>query len=278
MDVPASCGPESCDRDNIIHVTYAQGSETPSKQEQSLRRAAHPLGRRASLASLVVGELVDDIVGGRYAANSVLPKEAELGARFGVSRTVVRESVKLLQVRGLVQSRQGIGTVIQDFDAWDLIDDEVLAALVRHDQTREILDELVAVRACLERDMAATAAVAGGDLGTVRAAYDRMAACRDDPAAFGAADVEFHDVVMRLSGNRLGRVIVNRIHEKARMTGRYHGAVTPEAIALTLAEHDGIVRALAATDPDMAAAAMYAHIAGSWRRRRPTDAASQERI
>lgn len=227
----------------------------------------------------MVGELVDDIVGGRFPVSSVLPKEAELGARFGVSRTVVRESVKLLQVRGLVQSRQGIGTVIRDFDAWDLIDDEVLTALVRHDGTREILDELVAVRACLERDMAATAATAtaiAADVTGLRAAYDAMVACRDDPDAFGVADVAFHDAVMRLSGNRLGRVIVTRIHEKARLTGRYHGAVTPDAIALTLAEHDGILRAIAGHDPDMAAAAMYAHIAGSWRRRRPNGAAPQE--
>lgn len=263
-------------------MTYAQASEnTPSDPGSegsfpALRRADRPPGRRASLASMVVGELVDDIVGGRFAIDSVLPREAELGARFGVSRTVVRESVKLLQDRGLVQSHQGVGTVVREFDAWDLIDDEVLAALVRHDESRAILDELVAVRAGLERDMAFSAAAVGGaGLATVRDAYRRMEECRDDPAAFGIADVRFHDAVMRLSGNRLGRVIVNRIHDKARATGRYHGAVTPDAVALTLAEHGGVVRALEDADPEGAALAMHAHITGSWARRRPGGAAGR---
>jgi DNA-binding FadR family transcriptional regulator len=245
-----------------------------SAVESDLRRGDRPLGRRASLASVVVGELVDDIVGGRFAVDSVLPREAELGARFGVSRTVVRESVKLLQDRGLVESHQGVGTVVREFDAWDLIDDEVLAALVRHDASRPILDELVAVRAGLERDMAARAAAVGGPgLDRVRAALDLMRDRQGDPVAFGLADVRFHDAVMRLSGNRLGRVIVGRIHDKARGTGRYHGAVTADGVALTLAEHEAVLRALEEADPDRAARAMHAHITGSWARRRPGGAA-----
>ncbi|MBZ5740969.1 FadR/GntR family transcriptional regulator [Nocardioides mangrovi] len=216
-----------------------------------------------------MAELVDDVVGGRYAAGSALPNEADLGARFGVSRTVVRESVKLLQDRGLVRSHQGVGTVVREFDAWDLIDDDVLSALVRHDESRAILDELVAVRAGLERDMAAATAGSGTDVAEVRAAYERMAALREDPIAFGLADVAFHDAVMRLSGNRLGRVIVNRIHDKARTTERYHGAVTPEAVTRTLAEHAAVLAALEAADADAAGTAMHAHITGSWARRRP---------
>ena len=99
------------------------------------------------LGSALVVQLVDDIVGGAYAPGATLPTEADLGAKFGVSRTVVRESVKLLQDKGLIRIVQGKGTLVTDPRSWDLIDDVVLAAVVRHDDTLGILDELVLVRA-----------------------------------------------------------------------------------------------------------------------------------
>ena len=71
---------------------------------------------------------------------------------------MVRESVKLLQDKGLIRIVQGKGTLVTDPRSWDLIDDVVLTAVVRHDDTLGILDELVLVRAALEREMAAAAA------------------------------------------------------------------------------------------------------------------------
>jgi GntR family transcriptional regulator, galactonate operon transcriptional repressor len=233
-----------------------------------------PRGQRRSLATTVVADLVDDIVAGRYVVASALPNEGDLGLRFGVSRTVVRESVKLLQDRGLVHSQQGIGTVVRPFSSWDLIDDLVMAALVRHDASLAFLDELVVVRAGLERDMAAGAARAApgeGDLADVVRALARMEASAEDPIGFGLADVEFHDAVMALSGNRLAKVIVTRIHDKARTTGRYHGTVSPVRVELTLEEHRQVLRALQGGDEAGAAAAMHTHITRSWARRRSAD-------
>jgi DNA-binding FadR family transcriptional regulator len=96
-----------------------------------------------------------------------------------------------------------------------------------------------------------------------------MTAARDDAVAFGLADVEFHDAVMLMSGNRLGRQLVNRIHDKARATERYHGTVTAPLVETTLAEHQRVLDAVATGDPAAAATAMHTHITGSWDRRRP---------
>jgi DNA-binding FadR family transcriptional regulator len=223
------------------------------------------------LGSALVVQLVDDIVGGVYAPGATLPTEADLGAKFGVSRTVVRESVKLLQDKGLIRIVQGKGTLVTDPRSWDLIDDVVLAAVVRHDDTLGILDELVLVRAALEREMAAAAAgrAAAAERELLTAAFRVMERAADDVAEFAAADVDFHDAVMDISGQRLARAIVTSIHGKARTTGRYHGAATAARIEETIDEHRRILDAICAGDADGANAAMYEHITGSWARRRP---------
>jgi DNA-binding FadR family transcriptional regulator len=227
--------------------------------------------RGERLGTLVVSTLVDDIVSGRCPVGSTLPTETDLGNRFGVSRTVVRESVKLLQDKGLVRIRHGIGTVVCDPQSWDMIDDAVLSALVRNDESLAILDELVSVRASLERDMAAAAAAAAqseAQTAELRSALKAMERAAEDVAEFAAADVSFHDSVMALSGKRLARAIVTSIHGKARSTGRYHGQTSAVYTELTLVEHRAILAAIEKQDETSAAEAMYNHIMGSWTRRR----------
>ena len=213
--------------------------------------ADHASRRRsgARLGSAVVAKLVEDIVGGEYQPGETLPTEADLGEQFGVSRTVIRESVMLLQDKGLVRIIQGKGTLVLDPQSWNMIDDVVLSAVVRHDDTLGILEELIVVRAALEREMAAAAA---------------------DADEFALADVRFHDVVMELSGNRLARAIVSSIHDKARATLRYRVATSADMIARTLDEHRAILDAIGRHDPAAANHAMHTHITNAWARRRPT--------
>ncbi|MER6976330.1 FadR/GntR family transcriptional regulator [Streptomyces carpinensis] len=226
-------------------------------------------GRR--LGPAVVRQLVDDIVTAVYPPGTTLPTEAELCDRFGVSRTVVRESLKILQDKGLVQIAQGKGTRINPSKEWDLIDDVVLTSLVKHDSSLAILDELVRVRAALEREMSGTAALSGkAGAGPIREALEEMRRVAASPAEFSAADVRFHEAVMQASGNRLGLAIVSSIHGKARTTGRYHGEVSQKDIDRTLDDHQAILEAIESGDTDAAQRAMYAHIVESWRRRRPT--------
>jgi DNA-binding FadR family transcriptional regulator len=228
----------------------------------------------------VVETLVDQIVSGRLTVGAILPSEAELGEQLGVSRTVVRESIKALQSKGLLSSRQGIGTVVRELESWDLIDAVVLSALVRHDETLAILDELVTVRAALEMAMAEEACRGRQphDLTPVRAAFAEMTRHADHADEFSRADVQFHDAVMALSGNRLAKAIVTSIHDQARTTGRYHGSATKASIEMTLAEHRSILDALEQRDGARAGQAMRGHIVGSWERRRPGAADQRESI
>ncbi|MEV6847563.1 FadR/GntR family transcriptional regulator [Actinoplanes sp. NPDC051411] len=247
---------------------------TPSTSGTGVLSAPAPGAVRTRgdrLGTAVVASLVDDIVSGRLPAGDTLPTEAEIGDHFGVSRTVVRESVKLLQDKGLVLIHRGVGTVVRSPQSWDMIDEIVLSALVRNDESLVILDELVTVRAALEREMAITAAAVRTpeQIEAIRSALRAMERTADDPAAFSAADADFHDVVMSTSGNRLGRAIVTSIHDKARTTGRYHGTTSAQYTAMTLDEHRAVVEAIEAGDRAAAGSLMYAHITGSWARRRP---------
>lgn len=243
----------------------------PSLGSAVLAEHASRRQRGGRLGAALVVQLADDIVSGAYPPGSSLPTEAELGAAFGVSRTVVRESVMLLQDKGLVRIVHGKGTQVSDPQSWDMIDDVVLSAVVRHDDTLGILDELVNVRAALERDMAAAAAerATAQQRDRIHETFAAMERCAHDVAEFAAADVDFHDAVMDASGSRLARAIVTSIHGKARTTGRYHGSTSAARIAETLDEHRKILTAIDEGDTESAAAAMRAHIVGSWTRRRP---------
>jgi GntR family galactonate operon transcriptional repressor len=237
----------------------------------ALRTLGRTPRRGSRLGTAVVQQLVDDIVRGEYVAGSLLPPEADLCEYFDVSRTVIRESVKVVQEKGLVLIVQGKGTLVTNTRDWNMIDEVVLSSLIRQDESLAILDELITVRASLETEMAAAAAGATAaykaDIVAALEAMERVAAL---PGEFADADVEFHDVVMQASGNRLGRAIVTRVHDKARTSVRYVGEVSEVNTKRTVAEHRRVVDAINAGDAAAAGTAMRAHILDSWARRRPS--------
>lgn len=230
-----------------------------------------PRARGTKLGINVVQQIVNDIVRGVLTPGATLPPEADLCDQFGVSRTVIRESVKVVQEKGLVRIEHGRGTQVTDPRQWNLLDDVVLTAIIANDANLSFLDELVATRTALEADMAAAAATShtGEDRLRISAALELMRSKAGNVAEFAAADAHFHDMVMAASRNRLGRAIVNSIHDKARGSMRYHGEYNEAVIRQTLDEHQAIHDAVLARDPAGAAATMRAHITGSWSRRRP---------
>src|SRR5205823_2276207 len=114
--------------------------------------------RPARFASVIVQELAQQIIGGALAEGDVLPTEPALCEEFGFSRTVVREGLKLLEERGLVRVEQGRGTTVQPRSSWNLLDPVVLRIALAHDHDMSLLDDLMAVRVVLERELARAAA------------------------------------------------------------------------------------------------------------------------
>lgn len=233
----------------------------------------------ARLGVAVVAELVDLIVTGQLKEDDLLPPEGPLSEHFGVSRTVLRESVKRLEEKGLVIVSQGRGTQVRAPGYWNMLDPIVLSALIDNDESLGVLDELTVVRASLESAMAA--ALAGAhtpdDLRRLENALTAMRESESETDSFRQADVVFHYAVMEMSGNRLAENIAKHLYKRAVDSNRYQGINPPDAVPLTLDEHAAIVDAIARNDTAAAAKAMHDHISVAWERRRLPDHAPRGR-
>lgn len=244
------------------------GHQAATGADVSLDPQANPPWPRrpARLGIPVVAALVDQIVGGALAPGSSLPPEPALCASFGVSRTVVREAIKMLEEKGLARARQGQGTTITAPDEWNLLDPVVLEATIRHDETMRILDDLVQIRVALECEMVRAAAyvMTSAQVAELAELLDELDAHRRDAERYQEIDTRYHDLIMRCSGNRLARSIIRAIHPHARASSRYNPPADEEDIRRSHLGHIAIYEHLGRHDGDGAAAAMAEHILGTW--------------
>ncbi|MER3556407.1 MAG: hypothetical protein C4331_19270 [Meiothermus sp.] len=118
----------------------------------------------------VVEDLIRSIIHGELPADHVLPPENLLAEQYGVSRTVVREAVRLLVSKGMLKVRQGSGTRVLGPEHWDFLDPAILFEQVRSGAGAEMLDEILESRRIIEGNAAALAARrrTGEDLAALR--------------------------------------------------------------------------------------------------------------
>jgi DNA-binding FadR family transcriptional regulator len=151
----------------------------------------------------VMHELGLGIVRGDFPEGSLLPGDAELTGRFSVSRTVLREALKTLAAKGLIQPRARVGTRVLARGDWHLFDPEVLSWHFEAGVSRELFFSLAEMRLALEPEAAALAAErrTPEQLDDLRACIAAM----DDPACsphdFAALDVAFHANIAAASAN-----------------------------------------------------------------------------
>ncbi len=159
---------------------------------------------RESLHHSVAQDIGQRILKGEFAPGDLLPNEAECGEAFGVSRTAVREAVKMLMAKGLILSRPKIGSRVQPRENWNLLDRDVLAWYCAATDYWHFLGNVQQVRRILEPEAAALAAInhTAAQLEVIEAALGGM---RDAAslAAWNAADVRFHLAVLGAAGNDL---------------------------------------------------------------------------
>lgn len=231
---------------------------------------AAAFAKRGRLADAVIEHLTTAIVTGAYPEGKALPTETALCDMYKVSRTVIREVSTTLAEKGLIVSQQGRGTIVQEQSKWNLLDATVLSALFRRDDGLAYLDSLIEIRLLLECAMSSRAAerITPEEVSELQSLLERLKTISSDPVAYGAADLEFHDFIMKVSGNQLGRAIINGIQGQALATRDYHGHPTVTDIAATHQAHVAIVDAISRHDPEAAARAMHDHIEGSWKHRR----------
>lgn len=230
--------------------------------------------RRPRLAEAVVEDLVNAIVTEIHPPGSALPPENMLCDIYAVSRTVIREATTALTEKGLVVSQQGRGTIIQESAHWNLMDPMVLAALFRREDGLSYLDNLSEIRASLEASMAAKAArnLTPEVAEELTRQIEKLAGLIETPAGYVHEDVVFHDIIMRMSGDRLSQAIIDTIQGKALKTFGYSGRLNVDHVRETHEAHTRIYDAIIRRDAEAAAKAMREHIESSWRKRRPSSA------
>ncbi|MEZ5798694.1 MAG: FadR/GntR family transcriptional regulator [Paracoccaceae bacterium] len=108
--------------------------------------------------SYVIAEIGLGIASGRFAVGTVLPGDAEMMDSYGVSRTVLREALKTIEAKGLVEARAKVGTRVLPRGRWNLFDRQVLTWIHEAGPDRALLESFVEVRQSVEMQAAALAA------------------------------------------------------------------------------------------------------------------------
>lgn len=218
-----------------------------------------------SLGDRIAARLLEEIVDGRYPPGTALPPEWELAEREGASRLTIREAVRVLRQKSVVQVVRGRGTFVQPRDRWSPLDAAVLGALARDpDALTERLNALLEARSLVEVGVAELAAARRGtqDVAAMREAMTAMEAAdaAGDVDAFVAADLAFHDALMAAAGNPVVAALFDPIgqllHDTRRQTSR-----DQVARAHALRAHERVYSAIQRRDPAQAAWAMRDHLA-----------------
>ena len=218
--------------------------------------------RDERLADKVADLLKKAILSGQLAAGNRLPPERILGERFGVSRTVIREAIRSLAAKGMVEVRSGSGTVVARVGAASVAETMQLylrGASIEYD----LIDE---VRAMVEVHVAGVAAqrATEADLDGMRAVLRSMAASADDNQRCALHDAEFHRCMARATHNPLYLMMLDAIGEPI-MTVRQGTLSMPGRSWTTIEAHRDILDRVAGQDPEGAREAMRVHLADSRR-------------
>ena len=209
------------------------------------------------------GELVHNIglkiLRGELEPGAFLPNEDHLSTELDVSRNVVREAIKVLAAKGLVESRPKTGTRVQSRHDWNLLDPDVLAWRIEAGPDDIFLEEMFAVRRLIEPEAARLAAerATAGDVAELGRALGEMEDAVDDLDAYVAADVRFHSEIYRASHNEL----LEYIGEMLRGANRLSFTLTtrlPGASVAALPLHAAVHEAIAARAGEAAVTAMLA--------------------
>src|SRR5438270_10815500 len=166
---------------------------------------AKPVYRTVKTSRLfeqIVQQVEDSILKGQLTPGDQLPAERDLAQRFGVSRTAVREAVKALREKGLVEAYSGRGTFITDGTTQAVR--QSLDLMVKIGQP-ESSNQLAEVRAILEPEIAALAAarIQEPELATMREAVSVMDRAGHDPETYIEADLDFHLALAEGAANPL---------------------------------------------------------------------------
>jgi DNA-binding FadR family transcriptional regulator len=217
--------------------------------------------RSRTLVAQLVAELGSRIVSGALRPDDTLPIEADLGRALGASRTVVREAVKSLAAKGLLEPRTRTGTRVLAPAHWNLLDPDLLewryAAMPRAQFFRELFE----LRSMIEPAAAALAArrASAAQTAAIAAAYTEMEATDPHSASAIEADLCFHRAILAASGNELLLAMAALISAGLAVSFR----ISSDSYRIGLPMHRRVLDAIRERRPEKAREAMQRLLAST---------------
>jgi len=205
----------------------------------------------------VARDLADAIAQGRYVPGDFLPTEQALVTKYDASRTVVREALKLLSARGMVEVLHGRGTRVVPRHRWQLLDQ--LVHLMRED--KRVPNDLLQLRRILELEIAALAAEhrTVDQCAAMAETIERMGEFSDQADLVIEHDIRFHHLLAEAAGNVLLPLVLDPIGQLLRAS-RVATIHNPGAAQRSIDAHGAILERVEARDPDGARDAMRRHL------------------
>jgi DNA-binding FadR family transcriptional regulator len=216
---------------------------------------------RRDLVDTVADALIRDITAGKYPAGSTLPNEQDLAGILGVSRPTLREAIKSLRGKSVVQVLHGKGMFVNPVSQWSALDPQLLAHRVGVDPS--LPKRLIEARRFIEAaacELAATRC-SEEDLVTMRESLSDMVAAAeaDDVQGYVRADLSFHKVILSASQNPFIAALFDPIGQLLYVT-RTQTSAHSEIREHAIEQHRRVLSALHSRDPEAARLAMIGHM------------------
>ncbi len=216
----------------------------PSLPTGATRKAVETIGRR--------------IAGDLYVPGEVMPTELELASSLGVSRTTVRDAIKVLSGKGLVRTARRYGTRVCPVEEWNLLDADVVGwHEPAHARVRMMFVQTTELRCILEPEAAALAAERATDeqRSIISEAAQAMHPGDGDLQALFEADCRFHATMLDATGNQMMRQLRRIILAMVRISYEF-GVLAADGEPVTREGHIRVAEAIARGDAALARQSM----------------------
>jgi DNA-binding FadR family transcriptional regulator len=215
--------------------------------------------KRDKLYKQVADQIQNLIVADSLHPGDKLPGERELAEQMGVSRTVIREAIRVLSDRGLVSVKSGCGTYVRELSHRDATASIELFLKLR--QSPESFQHVYEVRRMIEVEAAGLAALRADkeDHTALETAIDGMAGSKGDPQKYAECDLAFHAAVAAATHNELFGILLGPISELLEEMVRI-SLDAPNAVDEGLAHHHNILKQIKTRDAEKARQAMRDHL------------------
>lgn len=206
-----------------------------------------------SVHARLLNQLGRSIVRGELLPGDPLPNADDWSAAHGVSRTALREVIKVLAGKGMVEARPKTGTRIRARADWNFLDPDILAWRYGPQSTFEEAQALFELRRAIEPSAGAIAAkrATAEQIAALKESYERMERFADDNERFTEADLEFHQTILHMTGNELFGSLASLISTALLISFRLSDD-NPYGQRPSLPFHWGVYEAIAQRDAEAA--------------------------